>query len=630
MGFVYIRDNNWYKREDVLKMGIATDIKARNSTYITGEVNRGVFIKIFSVPDQSLIIIDKCLKRYFKKYQIYKGGGTEFYNRDIVNLITPYLLSMNGVTEIDINEINNESKNKAGRLILKYMKMKRRIIPRDYQQIAIKAMEEYYKTKSIGHIKWACGLGKALLGLFYVQKMQYKNVIIGVPSVYLQQQMAKSVEQVFNIKPLLIGGTSENIIKRAAITITTYHSCKLLQDQEYDFKIADEAHHLIGSIEDAKMFRLFHNIKASKTLFMSATLPVHIPEFGSCINELTTKWAIINRKITDYNIIISVSTERYNNLYLSCICALNALKTGKLTHILLYTNNIEDALRASKYIDHIINTDGRYKVHKFIYNNCLHSRSACNVKDELEKFKKSQFSIISCVYLFGEGFDMPELNGVCIAANMHSETRIIQYLLRPNRLNPLLPSKRASIILPLQRNEENILTSNIVQIIREFSDADPGVLNKIIINCEDQTQINIINAEVMITLAKGGILNYSIEEAEYKRAKAINLTYNIQSKYKYSREYEKLKLPEFPDIYYKKLGVWRGWLDFFNDNNLYVSKDEWRQICQSQSLTIYNYNSEYKKYNLPPDPEEYYNGFTNINNELQLTPPRRSNMRLTE
>jgi hypothetical protein len=111
MGFVYIRDNNWYKQEDVIKMGIATDIKARNSTYVTGEVNRGVFIKIFSVPDHSLIIIDKCLKRYFKKYQIYKGGGTEFYNRVIVNLITPYLLSMNGVTEIDINEINNESKN---------------------------------------------------------------------------------------------------------------------------------------------------------------------------------------------------------------------------------------------------------------------------------------------------------------------------------------------------------------------------------------------------------------------------------------------------------------------------------------------------------------------------------------
>jgi superfamily II DNA or RNA helicase len=211
-----------------------------------------------------------------------------------------------------------------------------------------------------------------------------------------------------------------------------------------------------------------------------------------------------------------------------------------LTHILLYTNNIEDALSASKYIDHIINTDGRYKIHKFIYNNCLHSRSTCNVKEELEKFKKSQFGIISCVYLFGEGFDMPELNGVCVAANMHSETRIIQYLLRPNRLNPLLPSKKASIILPLQRNEENILTSNIVQIIREFSDADPGVLNKIIINCDDQTQINVINAEVMITLAKGGILNYSIEEAEYKRAKAINLTYNIHSKYNYSREYKKL------------------------------------------------------------------------------------------
>ena len=52
------------------------------------------------------------------------------------------------------------------------------------------------------------------------------------------------------------------------------------------------------------------------------------------------------------------------------------------------------------------------------------------------------------VYIFGEGFDLPKLNGVCIAGNMQSETRIVQYLLRPNRLESGNTNKKAYVIIP--------------------------------------------------------------------------------------------------------------------------------------------------------------------------------------
>jgi hypothetical protein len=37
-GVIYLRDNKWYKIENVLKMGISSFSKDRSSTYITGEV----------------------------------------------------------------------------------------------------------------------------------------------------------------------------------------------------------------------------------------------------------------------------------------------------------------------------------------------------------------------------------------------------------------------------------------------------------------------------------------------------------------------------------------------------------------------------------------------------------------
>ena len=78
-GTIYLRDNAWYKMENVIKMGIASFAKDRSSTYITSEVERGEYIYVIEIPLDKMKILDKCLKSFFRSYNIYKGGGTEFY-----------------------------------------------------------------------------------------------------------------------------------------------------------------------------------------------------------------------------------------------------------------------------------------------------------------------------------------------------------------------------------------------------------------------------------------------------------------------------------------------------------------------------------------------------------------------
>ena len=87
-GTIYLRDNAWYKMENVIKMGIATFAKDRSNTYITGEVERGEYICVIEITLDKMKFIDKCLKHYFKSFHIYKGGGTEFYNRIIIRHTT--------------------------------------------------------------------------------------------------------------------------------------------------------------------------------------------------------------------------------------------------------------------------------------------------------------------------------------------------------------------------------------------------------------------------------------------------------------------------------------------------------------------------------------------------------------
>jgi predicted helicase len=741
-GTIYLRDNAWYKTENVIKMGIATFAKDRSNTYITGEVERGEYICVIEIPLDKLKIIDKCLKHYFKSFHIYKGGGTEFYDRRIIDLIEPYFKNINIpykiFTKEEINlmnrcervrNISNVDKVKKAfnqlkiKNIIQNYKIRRSknplisasnnianelsymIEPNNHQQYILEIIEGFFNLYNTGKIVWACGLGKALLSILIVKLLEFKSIVIGVPSNNLQKQIKKEILKIFPNKTniLFVGGDETDGIKSSTdktqiinflnnnlnsqpkFVISTYHSCHLLVDKDiaFEIKIGDEAHHLVGiEREENRGFRLFHKIISSKTLFMTATektietrtnKEIYSMEdetiFGKYIDVKSVHWAIENKKITDYNILVLKNTEdevdeiitnlRLNiinkEIFISCYMCLKSFeKYNDLTHLLLYTNTTEDAELSKKYINDILSLNVLSIPKEKIYNNSLHSKNCNDLDSEVNKFKNTYYGIISCVYIFGEGFDLPKLNGVCIAGNMQSETRIVQYLLRPNRLDFENPNKKAYVIIPYidadDWETEDKSYDKVRTIVSQMRNVDENIEQKIFLSVgkkekkeetkkeekrsyyedyifeENMSELNKFKLRLRYSKALGS--KFTEEQDEYNYVRSINSSLNIKSKKDYIQQQDiHSNFIASPEEYFKSKGVWNNWYDFMGvDTTKFIqSKQEWINFCKEKSIkSLDDYYICCEEYDiLPKEPADFYKDFTNIPSELQFNRNRR-------
>jgi len=762
-GLIYIRDNELCRFKNIIKLGITSSIKNRNDSYLTYEHEWGEFILVIEVELDKLKMVDNYMKVYFKKYNNYKGYGTEYYDRDIIQLVEPYLRAMNieykvlSDNEINFmerklrfNVIKTKNKKKYKNIInkinvcefiekLKENKIKRNKVqdneiivveyrePNYQQQNILDNIDNFYQTNDIGKLIWACGLGKALLSILIVKKLHFKNIVIGVPSNYLQKQIKNEILKIFPNKNniLFVGGekqdgiestTSKNNIKEFIINnddfkfiITTYHSCYLLIDDDiqFNFKIGDEAHHLVGiDKEEERGFRLFHKIISEKALFMTATEKIIERKnynnfsmddetvFGKYIDNKSVCWAIENKKITDYNICVLKNTEdevdeiinklmidvSNKELFISAFMTLKSFeKYNDLSHILLYTNTTEDAELSKKYVDYLLNyNEAQYIKEKVmeslnsscknvsklfsmrkqdIYNNALHSKNSSNLDIEINEFKHSRFGIISCVYIFGEGFDLPKLNGVCIAGNMQSEIRIVQYLLRPNRLEYGNPNKKAYVIIPYidtdDWEKENKSYEKVRTIVSQMRNVDETIEQKIFLSTrvkkmekenkiidegcrmiyyenylfeENSNELNKIKLRLRYSKALGS--KFTEEQDEYNYVKSINRSLNIQSKREYNdKEYIHSNFIKYPEDYFKAKGVWTDWYDFMGtDTSKFIqSKQEWINFCKGKKIkSLEDYNEKCNLYDiLPKEPSDFYPHFSRISRELGFDRLRR-------
>ena len=709
-GYIYLRENEYWNSYNIYKLGKTQCIPNRESTYKTSEIKLGKFIIVIEIPYEKMDLIEKLLQRYFSNYNIRFNGGIEFFNKEIINHIITYLEKTNIIfkilTESEIKELVRPERIESIKNIIQSINLKRiiknKISPNTQQLQILNIIQEFYNNNNIGYILWPCGLGKCLLSIFIIKKLNCKCVVFGVPSNFLQKQIKNEIIKLFpnktnilyigsNNNDDIISTTDINIIKKfydfetcyCKFIITTYHSAHLLVRPQFNFdlKIGDEAHHLVGvEKESDKSFILFHKILSNKTLFMTATSKIIDIEtnkikysmddeniFGKCIDEKSIYWAIENKKITDYNVLIIKNTEIEVNtiinilnidvsnkeLFLSAFMTLKSIeKYDNLTHVLLYTNNTEESDLINHYIDEIIKLDILTIKSFDIYNNSLHSKSNCDLDLEIKYFKNSKYGIISCIYLFGEGFDFPKLSGVCIAACMQSENRIIQYVLRPNRLDKENPDKIAYVIIPYidtnKWNDENKSYNKLRIIISQIRNVDKNIDQKITVlslkddirnnNREPNIRDNNFNIEnnneelekIKIKLRYSKTLNsdFTEEQNEYNYVKSINKELNIKSKEEYAIigvENEDYIIN--PEEYFKLKGVWTSWYDFLSINtNKYIkTKEEWKLFCYEKNiLCLEDYKKMCEIYDeLPIDPSEYYNGFTNIINELDIYERRK-------
>jgi hypothetical protein len=274
------------------------------------------------------------------------------------------------------------------------------------------------------------------------------------------------------------------------------------------------------------------------------------------------------------------------------------------------------------------------------------------LEKEVESFKESTYGIIPCIRIFGEGFDLPRLNGVCIASNMESEIRCVQALLRPNRIDKSKPDKIAYILLPYlvsMWDFESLSYKTVTSIIHQMRNIDKKIEQKIkVIELKSSSspttkRFGLLYSEfednpdelsrikIKLRHSKALISGLTEEENEYEFYKSVARPFQFKSSYDYvfvSNTNDELK--KDPHIYFSE--IWRdkgrlGWYEFLSidTKGLICTKGEWKQFCKEKNIdSIQKYNEmchEYKE--LPIEPNEYYIGFTSVLNELELNLRRR-------
>ena len=510
VGYIYLRDNAWYRSEKTIKLGIASNIKDRAGTYVTGEIIRGEFIKVFKVERAQMRDVETHLHKVFANFRDSRDGGTEFFSRDIIEMVANNILvpfrelsreecdtmerevrkkkEYDSDTETLVDESDTETladESDTETLPDDDTIMDEKIDPREFQKEIIEKCATHYSSFDKGILILTCGVGKTLISLWVAQRLGSNKIAIGVPTVVLLEQWLKVIAQIFPDRPVLkvpgnqdIASFVENHSK--CIVITTYASSHKLIGSVFDMKILDEAHHLTSINLEASSSRAFVRIldvESSKQLALTAT-PKQLEgttdpnvisndnreQFGEVIHRINLLWAIENNVVCDYVIQTILVDEgkiddsiENKRLFLAAYCALKSMVNGGSPshHLLIYCNDMYNSTVILGYVNALLRNDFSELAADCFAETYNSNMASQQQREILERFERSRLGIIICVYCLGEGWNCPLLDAVVFAENMSSNIRITQCAQRACRKNYLESGKIAKTILPILDMDED-------------------------------------------------------------------------------------------------------------------------------------------------------------------------------
>lgn len=509
-GYIYVREHKSYSDYGCYKVGKTLSIPDRENNYITGEIERGKFIKVFYIEDK-LTTIDKGIKNYFSHYNVRYDGGTEFFKKSIVNEIEGFIdlttVKYRVLSDFEVEDLTRIKRKptrfiKVIKKIIKSLKKEKEIslsnvddifTIRPYQEEIVTTASFLLQEKKKGILVLPCGAGKTLISLWTTLRMECNRILIGVPNILLLQQWYDKAVIVFSDRPVFINKSKDN---NKCVVIATYQSITKISGS-FDMIIQDEVHHLTSARSekspDKKSWTRILDIPTQYRLSLTATLKNieiggmsegedtmkivsndNIDIFGDVIERRSLLWAIDSDIVCDYSIQtiystrkeleekIQISEDRQDTdfdekdlsyrLLLSAYTALKSIYDGGSHHILVYTNSQKNSDKVIHYIDKLI-SEKYFSFDSFFYSSYHSNMTPSKQKTILNSFETSKRSVLSCVYCLGEGWDLPLLDGVLFAENMTSNIRIVQSALRASRKNKNEPLKHTKIILPILDSE---------------------------------------------------------------------------------------------------------------------------------------------------------------------------------
>lgn len=293
-GYIYCRQHESYDEHGVYKLGKTFNIPERDIQYSTGEIKRGRFISVYKVFGSWLDFIERALQKKFKALNVKHDAGIEFFKKEIIERIEPYLIKKKiqytKLSEEEINElvrINRErtilldsmdintdsdsdtteehtksSEDKEIEHTLEindsyYEKQVQNMLceinaaekkggsilyeQRLYQKDIIESGVEHFLKYDKGIFVLTCGVGKTLISLWITEKLRCDTILIGVPNLLLLNQWENVVKTLFFRVPCLTVANNIQVesieefltTNKKCVVITTYKSsCKVLEATE--------------------------------------------------------------------------------------------------------------------------------------------------------------------------------------------------------------------------------------------------------------------------------------------------------------------------------------------------------------------------------------------------------------
>lgn len=483
-GYIYIRDHKYYELEDVCKLGKCTSIPDRDSTYATGEYNRGQFVLVIQIlPDQKYnnTYVEKLSQNYFKKYHSKTDGGNEFYKKNIINEIIPFLnstkIKFKVLTEKEINSLlRTERLQKLKDLLKKFFhnkQSKENRLRNKLQEIYLVEIINHLNTYKKVFLKAPTGFGKTHIYYKTILRMKFNRILFLTPRILLNQQIVEDKYSSYikddNYKIIhfsdLDNSSKEEKIKkysknnRKIIMTSCYQSGNRLLEYIkkykflFDLIIFDEAH-FITSWADAENISEFltNNNICNYRLFGSATptddIELQPLVYGKVIEKVIVYELINQELLCNIETIVKQLNEKkseYHNLKDLIVESMTKYKKRKG---IIYVNDCKNAENLYK----LLQKQDKLNVYIYVSKNIeVENDSDTDIKT-FEKDKEQ--CVIICVGKIGYGYDNDYIDFICLGDPRQSDIDIRQIIGRGLRWKKdVYPNKLLHLLVPLYRDE---------------------------------------------------------------------------------------------------------------------------------------------------------------------------------
>ena len=654
--YFYIRDNKWFKFENVYKVGITTSIKDRNNTYITGELFRGIYVKIYQleINEKKLRIIDNLFKKDFKNLNIYFDGGTEFYDRSIINDIeaffNKYNLKFIIKNEEDLKRINRNVDNILNNFLkISYKLLEKDIeILRDYQIEAIKHITNELEINNKCYLQLATGAGKSKIAISVISNIQPINIIIFSPRVNIKNQnISDKYLKVLDLKKF-----KYNIYSYCYQSYKKVYTFIKKDNIKEIFIWFDESHwaldNWITDIDNkTKQFFMTDDIYIKYRLFTTASPNKDFVKnnkkfYGELyepikFKELRDKGFLaeidveifdkeIGKEDIEYNNLIFNTFNKYkqerklgfsfhntcNSAYSSYLNHLKDFKEGKIDikpYLLINEEFIKKEKENFDLNDDELNIKDDLKIIRKIKKDIGEIDYYSHISNFEEEIKNNQKALGYVVAKYSIGYDNPDIDIIYFTDSKLSYKDIIQSIGRGTRIKG---DKYLRVILPTNLNNEvdfnykkieNVLKYLLIEIELEFDKIKSFKETKKEKNNDINDKFNEyyyyeedIDDKSPINTMKHDII---IKANEWTLSKIINqLKYNnihnINDYITYRNKNTNINLPDINDLLGNKDFNFR---DTYNEDKCpyYYNKNECIEVIRSYRKELRKINRDNKK-----------------------------------